>query len=126
MAAVVSVRVGGAAVSELATWVSSRGLMGMVPSTVSTSPVSSAEVSVALAPSARLTIMSWEREEAVSSAARRMRRRKVDMPSRGPTSMVMWSDPIASSVLQVVLLAGSVGNGGANGSASVCKVGRGG
>ena len=31
MAAVVSVRVGGAAVSELATWVSSLGPMGMTP-----------------------------------------------------------------------------------------------
>ena len=98
----------------------------MVLSPVSSSPVSMAEAAVALSPSAGLTITSWEGEEATSSAARRMCKRKMDMPSCGPTSTVMWSDLIESFVLLMVLLAGSVGNGGANGSASVCKVGRGG
>ena len=131
----------------LATWVLSLGPMGMVPfkpvglfvvsvansaggaeapPPVSTSPVPMAEAAVALLPSAEFAVTSWEEEEAASSAACCMCRRKVDMASCGPTSMVMWSDPIESSVLLVVLLAGSVGNGGANGSAPVCKVGRGG
>ena len=82
---------------------------------------------VAVSVSVSTTISaSWEEEAASSAARRRMCRRKVDISSCGPTSTVMWSDLIESSVSLMVLLAGSVGNGGANGSASVCKVGRGG
>ena len=51
---------------------------------VSTFPVSMAEAAVALSPSAGFTITLWEREEAASSAARRMCKRKVDMSSCGP------------------------------------------
>ena len=90
------------------------------PPSVSTSPVSMAEVAVDLTPSAERTFTSWA-EEAASSEARRLCRGKVDMSSRGSTSMVTWSDPIEASVLLVVLLAGSVGDGGANGSAPACS-----
>ena len=103
-------RVGDVAVLELATWMSSFGPVGMVPSKpvglfvlsivmsvggvealppVSVFPVSMVEAAVALLPSAGFTIMLWKREEAASSAARRMCERKVDMSSCGPTSMVI-------------------------------------
>ena len=65
-----------------------------------------------------------EGEEAASSAARRTCERKVDMSSCGSTSMVVWSRLIESFALLVVLLAGGVGNGGANGSVPACKVGK--
>ena len=105
--------------------VMSAGGVGALPP-VLTFPVSMAEAAIALSPSAGLTITSWEGDEAASSAAWRMCKRKVDMSSCGPTSMVMWSRLVESFALLVVLLAGGVGNGGANGSAPVCRVGRGG
>ena len=57
-----------------------------------------------------LAVTPWERGGAASSAVRRTCKRKVDMPSCGPTSMAMWSDPIEPFALLVVLLGGSVGN----------------
>jgi len=109
----VSLRVGDAAAPELMTWVSSFGCsrvsdalatwmssfgpVGMVPSNSVGLFVLSMVMSVggveALPPVSTCTITLWVREEVASSAARRMCKRKVDMSSCGPTSMVIAEAP---------------------------------